>query len=311
MNVAGYFQADLSPTERLTIVAGTRLEHNTLDGESDNLVPLFRAGLNYRAHDLTFLRSSWGMGYRYPSIAEKFAATTLGAVRIFANPLLQPESGWNAEAGIKQGFLNGNWNGLVDIAFFYSQNKDLIEYNFGIFFDPSEEEFDFGFRAENTEYSRVYGFEVEFNMTNINGEFINTLNGGYVYMYPVEFNYLTYENTDVFLKYRRKHSLTLNFGTSYKLFDLGLSMFVKSPILNIDDVFLREGTREGILPGFFDYWNNNNKGYFLGDIMMAYNFSKNYKLSFAIKNFTNTEYIGRPGDIQPHRHFSLRISGSF
>jgi outer membrane receptor protein involved in Fe transport len=311
MNVAGYFQADLSPTERFTIVAGTRLEHNTLNGESDDLVPLFRAGLNYRAYDLTFLRSSWGMGYRYPSIAEKFAATTLGSVRIFPNELLQPESGWNTEIGIKQGVLTEYWNGLVDLALFYSQNKDLIEYNFGNFFDPTTGYSGFGFRAENTEYSRVYGFEIEFNMTNTTGVFTNTINGGYVYMYPVEFNHLTYENTGVFLKYRRRHSLTLNFGTSYRMVDFGLSIFGKSPILNIDDVFLGEATRESILPGFFDYWKNNNKGYFLGDIMIAYKLRKNYKLSFAIKNFTNTEYIGRPGDIQPHRHFSLRISGSF
>jgi len=31
----------------------------------------------------------------------------------------------------------------------------------------------------------------------------------------------------------------------------------------------------------------------------------------VLKNITNTEYMGRPGDIQPHRNFSIRVSGSF
>jgi outer membrane receptor protein involved in Fe transport len=35
------------------------------------------------------------------------------------------------------------------------------------------------------------------------------------------------------------------------------------------------------------------------------------KVSIAVKNITNTEYMGRPGDIQPQRNLSLRLSGSF
>jgi hypothetical protein len=31
----------------------------------------------------------------------------------------------------------------------------------------------------------------------------------------------------------------------------------------------------------------------------------------VIKNVTNSEYMGRPGDIQPHRNFSIRLSGRF
>jgi outer membrane receptor protein involved in Fe transport len=309
MNVAGYIQADISPFERLTLVAGTRLEHNTLNGEADNLTPLFRSGLNYRAFDFTFFRASWGQGYRYPSIAEKFAATTLGSVRVFPSPGIQPESGWNAEAGIKQGVLTDHWNGLIDLALFYSQNKDMIEYGFGNFSDTGSGVSGFGFRAENTEYSRVYGFELEFNMANTSGKFNNNISGGYVYMYPVEFNQLTWENTGVFLKYRRKHSLTLNLDTQYGIFDMGVSIFVKSRILNIDDVFLNEMTREDILPGFYNYWNDNNKGYFLADLNLACRLTSKYRVSLSVKNFTNTEYIGRPGDIQPHRHVSLRFTG--
>ena len=40
--------------------------------------------------------------------------------------------------------------------------------------------------------------------------------------------------------------------------------------LNIDDVFLNPATREEILPGFYDYWLENNTAYFLMDGNVGY-----------------------------------------
>ena len=92
---------------------------------------------------------------------------------------------------------------------------------------------------------------------------------------------------------------------------MGLNLFVKSKILNIDDVFLNELTRESILPGFYDYWLRNNTGYFLIDGNLGYKINNILTLSLAVKNITNTEYMGRPGDIQPQRNYSIRLSGKF
>jgi len=311
LNLAAYMQADVSPLERLKLVGGLRIEHNTLNGESDRLVSLFRAGLNYRLLDFTYLRASWGQGYRYPSIAEKFAATNLGAVRIFPNPWLMPESGWNSEIAVKQGINLAGWEGLVDLAFFYTQNKDLIEFQFRMDPDPEPGLMPFGFQAVNTEYSRVYGAELEFMLNRTIGSFENTFGGGYVYMYPVEFDPRTGKNKDTFLKYRRKHSAKLSLASSYKKIRLSTDLFYRSAMLNIDEVFLDVHTREDILPGFYDYWNQKNTGHFTMDFNFGWQFSKNYELSFSVKNLTNTEYMGRPGDIRPHRRFSLRLSINF
>lgn len=310
LNLAAYGQADLSLTERLKLVGGVRLEFNRLNRINDQVVPLFRTGLNYRLTDYTFLRASFGQGYRYPSIAEKFAATTLGAVRIFPSPGLEPESGWNAELGIKQGILTGHWDGLVDIALFYTQNKDLIEFLFGFYTDPLTNESSFGFQANNTEYSRVYGSELEFMFNTRLRRVDYSINGGYVFMFPTEFNPYTMENSGVFLKYRRKHSAKLGLTASYQRYEAGLHLMGRSRILNIDDVFVNELTREAILPGFFDYWQKNNTGHFLADLSLGYRINEHYSLSLVIKNLTNTEYMGRPGDIQPQRSFSLRLSGN-
>jgi len=127
----------------------------------------------------------------------------------------------------------------------------------------------------------------------------------------VEFNQITHKNTGTYLKYRRKHSAKISLNTSYKKFNLGLSLYAKSKILNIDNVFLDESTRESILPGFYEYWLKNNSGYFLLDGNLGYNINKLLSLSLAVKNIPNTEYMGRPGDIQPQRNFSLRLSGKF
>ncbi len=310
-NAGAFTQFDYIVTNRLRIASGVRMEHNRLNTEIDKIVPLFRTGLNFRALDFTFIRASFGQGYRFPSVAEKYAATSIGSVKIFPNLYIQPERGWNAEIGAKQGIMSEHLSGMLDFALFYLQNTDMIEYIFGIYPDPGQESYSFGFKAENQEASRVYGFEMQSVFTHRAGRFTNRINGGYTYMYPVEFNRVTNKNTDVMLKYRRRHSAMVNLSSSYRKTEIGIGLYAKSKIVNIDDVFLNELTRESLLPGFYDYWNQKNRGYLLADLNLRYELTRNYSISFAIKNVANIEYMGRPGDIQPHRNFSLRVSGNF
>ena len=305
LNLAGFAQFEANILTRLKMSAGVRLEQNTLDREHDKIVPIFRTGINWQAADYTFLRASFGQGYRYPSIAEKYASTSLGSVSIFPNPSVQSESGWSSEVGIKQGILIGNITGQADVALFFSQNSNLIEYPFSLYPEG------LGFRAENVEQSRVYGYEIEFILNRDFDTFTTTLSGGYTYLYPVEFDQITHKNTDIYLKYRRKHTAKISLSSVFKKFDFGVSIYAKSKILSIDDVFLNEFTRESILPGFYEYWLENNLGYFLIDGSLGYKLNSVLSLSIAVKNITNIEYMGRPGDIQPQRNFSLRLSGKF
>lgn len=310
-NLAGYSQLELNTTKKLKMIAGLRLEMNSLNGTNEQLVPLFRTGLNYKLFNYTFLRASFGQGYRYPSIAEKFAATTLGSVKIFPNPSIRSESGWNSELGVKQGIQTGLWSGQADFAVFYAQNQNMIEYLFSNYEDPVTGIYSFGFRSENVEFSRVYGYELEWMLSSTYRKFHNSVSGGYVFMHPVEFNRATNQNTGEFLKYRRKHSAKLNIASQYSRFEFGLGFYVKSKMLEIDDVFLDPATREDILPGFYDYWMNHNSGYILVDANISCNLKEKYKISLALKNLTNTQYMGRPGDIMPHRNLSLRFAGNF
>jgi outer membrane cobalamin receptor len=311
LNLAGYAQVEVRPFERLKVVGGVRLEQNILDSQADKLVPIGRFGLNLRIRQSTFFRASFGQGYRYPSIAEKHAYTTVGSIKIIPNPEIRSESGWSSEIGLKNAISTDVLSGFVDISVFYSQNSDMIEYVFGWYEDPFTQIYSYGFRPVNIENSRVYGAEFEFMLNRNFGGFNTTFRGGYTFMYPVEFNGLTGKNTGVYLKFRRKHAAELSVSTIYNKFETGLNCYIKSSILAIDDVFLNPLTREDILPGFYDYWTGNNKGYFVMDIHARYRFNTTYDISFSVKNLTNTEYMGRPGDIQPQRYFSLQFGARF
>ena len=66
LNLAGFTQFEIRPVKRLKAVAGIRLENYSLDGTSEGIVPILRAGLNWQAGGYTFLRASFGQGYILP-----------------------------------------------------------------------------------------------------------------------------------------------------------------------------------------------------------------------------------------------------
>ena len=116
-----YSQLDASILKRLKVSSGLRWEINTLNQEVFLALPVLRAGFNYQAAEATFLRTSFGQGYRFPSVAEKFVDAKTGGLNIFPNPDLDPENGWSAEIGIKQGFILGSWSGFADLALFWTE----------------------------------------------------------------------------------------------------------------------------------------------------------------------------------------------
>ncbi|MFC2097842.1 TonB-dependent receptor domain-containing protein [Bacteroidota bacterium] len=310
-NIGGYSQMNYRPVNRLKIIAGVRFEQNFLDGLADDIKPIFRTGVNYKAAEYTFIRAAFGQGYRFPSVAEKHAFTTVGSVKVFPNPEIMPEEGWSTELGIKQGVNFKGWKGQVDLSLFYSQNKNLIEYVFGFYQSPVTDSIDAAFKPMNIENSRVPGVELEIMAQRNFGEISTSISGGYTFIYPEEFNEFTGKSTGVFLKYRNQHSVKIMTSTSYRKYEIGINILYNSKMLDIDDVFVNPYTRETILPGFYSYWTNNNDGYLITDLHLAYNFTPKTSFSVAVKNLFNVEYMGRPGDILPMRSFSIQFSKRF
>ena len=88
-------------------------------------------GLNYQIAEGTFIRSSWGQGYRFPSMAELFVTTNVSDIEIFPNPELRSEKGWSSEIGLKQAVQFGKFRSFIDIAAFIMRYDDMMEFTFG------------------------------------------------------------------------------------------------------------------------------------------------------------------------------------
>lgn len=143
-NLAAYLQYDHRIADRLSLSAGVRLEYYRMDSSYNEaniqigkwlcpVRPVFRAGLNWEIYKAGFLRASFGQGYRNPSITEKFARKDIGGVGVYPNHNIKPESGFNAEIGYKQLYKFGPVTGTMDVAAFYTEYRDMIEYQFGLF----------------------------------------------------------------------------------------------------------------------------------------------------------------------------------
>ncbi|HRZ76510.1 MAG TPA: TonB-dependent receptor, partial [Bacteroidales bacterium] len=164
-NLAVFAQAD-QQFRHFSASLGARWEHFRLDDDQESR-PVFRAGLNVPLGGFTFLRASFGQGYRFPSIAEKFTFTSVGGVNVFPSPLLGSETGWSAELGFKQGFRFGGVQGYADIAAFWTEYQDMMEFSFG-FYDtltylPTSEYIslrNMGFQSQNIGNARIRGLEM-------------------------------------------------------------------------------------------------------------------------------------------------------
>ena len=138
-NIGVYAQVDKKFWDKLNISLGGRWEHNTIEDESESK-PVVRTGINYQPAEYTYIRASFGQAYRFPTIAEKFVRTDLGAVDvgipidvgIYPNQNLKSETGWSAEIGVKQGFKISDWRGYIDVAGFINEYQDMMEFTFGV-----------------------------------------------------------------------------------------------------------------------------------------------------------------------------------
>lgn len=355
-NTAAYLQVD-KKWERWSLTFGMRGEYYKLDSVSskadilfpkgirftktatewkDTLIlirnapirPVFRVGANYRFHKATYVRASFGQGYRFPSIAEKFVNTSLSSLKIFPNPSLLPETGWSAEIGVKQGFEWPFLKGYFDIAGFWMEYQNMIEFNFGQYYPDSLTNptfFDYfeysGFKSINISNTRINGVETSLLFSFQRKQWTIQAIAGYTYMNPINLNYdsayrATFSDTSSnMLKYRFNHMFRSDIQIEYKKLGVGFSSRYNSFMVNIDRTFEEPlfGTIEAskILPGLKEYRKQHNKGYWVFDARIMFRAGEHSTVSLICNNLFNLEYMGRPGDIQPPRTWMLRYGLAF
>jgi len=315
-NNAIFAQLDANPLTRLNLSLGIRFERYKLDRQVEYSNPVVRAGLNYQVLKYTYLRASFGQGYRFPSVAEKFTATSVGAMNIFPNPDLQSERGWSAELGVKQGVRLGEWNGYIDLAAFWTQYHEMIEFNFGVY-KPDSVDYPtlehVGFKALNVGNARITGFETTLVGTGTLFKVPLTIMAGYTYINPIDLNVGEAGDTteNKYLKYRFKHSVKGDIEISPGRFTLGYTIIYNSRMENIDEVFLSPLIGELILPGFPDYWAAFNNGSTIMNARVLYDVTGFLNVGLIMRNINNKEYMGRPGDIRPPRNITFQLTFKF
>jgi iron complex outermembrane receptor protein len=317
-NSAIYTQLDANVVKRLKVSTGIRWELNSLNQEYFLARPVIRTGINYQAAKATFLRASFGQGYRFPSVAEKYVDARTGGLNIFPNPELEPESGWSAEIGAKQGFAVGSWSGFADIALFWTRYNNMIEYTFGYYppENPTLPPFDYvGFKALNIETARIIGSEFTLNGQGQLGPVELYISAGYTIMDPVD--PLIIDSTGrsddqaYVLNYRRRHLVKTDLEAEIIGIFAGINLQYNSRMINVDEAFINPFLGETILPGFPEYWSEQAGGYLLVDFRLGWNVSPLFRINALLKNAMNVEYLGRPGDIGPPRQVTLQIKLTF
>ncbi len=311
-NFALFTQLDYKITGNITLSGGYRAEYYSIDNKDDKISNVFRTGINVKAAKYTFLRASFGQGYRYPSIAEKYTATSVGTLNIFPNPGLKPETGWSTEAGIKQGYKLGNLTGFLDAALFWTEYQNMIEFTFGVY-KPDSAEYptlnDVGFKSLNVGKARINGFDVTLSGNGKRGKWNTLFFIGYTYMNPVDLSSDTLKNN--MLKYRYAHSLKGDVSVGYGKVSAGVNMIYRSFMERIDPAFEEEIFGQEIMPGLKEYRQEHNKGAVVFDVRFSWQLTKAATLTFTGKNIFNKEYMGRPGDIRPPRNFSAQLMVRF
>ena len=318
---AFFTQLDEKISDKLSLSLGVRWERYSLDSIRGEANQVFRTGINYQLAEYTFLRASCGQGYRFPTIAEKYAATSVSSLNIFPNPELEPETGWSMEIGIKQGVKISNWNGYIDIAGFWTEYHNMMEYIAGIYNPDSvtitweNVEQYAGFKSLNVGNAKITGIDIIFTGEGKLFGIPATLLAGYTYTNPINMNIdvtdSTYSTKDNILKYRYYHSAKADIELKYKKISTGFSFIYKSFMINIDKTFeeaVVKGSDIYMLPGLKEYREENNKGYIVFDHRISYQLTEKSKLALITKNIFNKEYMGRPGDIGAQRNMALQYS---
>ncbi|MBL4703018.1 MAG: TonB-dependent receptor [Flavobacteriales bacterium] len=340
-NIAVYAQFDKKYFDKLNISAGVRAEYFRIDTSITRstftvgnaklpVQPVFRAGAAYELGKFTFLRASYGQGYRFPTIAEKFVATSVSLLNIFPSPNVTSETGWSAEIGIKQGFKVRKFKGYVDVAGFMTSYQNMMEFKFGVY-HPNGDPYvsgpgippptfaNFGAQSTNVQDAQISGVDIQVvGKGDISDDFGIAIFAGYTYMNPVTINptadYLASfsDSNSTMLKYRFRHLVKIDIQFDYKKWSLGMSTRHNSFTENIDYQFQYPIVGNiAILPGMDDYRKIHNKGDWIFDSRISYKISDHIKGALVIKNVLNREYMSRPGDVMPPRTYAFQFSFNF
>ncbi len=329
-----YLQVDKKMLrEKLMFSGGVRYENfkvNTYERSQ----PVYRAGATYRVLKATYLRASYGQGFRFPTIGERYINTSVGQLNIYPNENLEPEFSVNVEGGVKQGFRIGSFTGYVDAVVFQQDFDRFVEFTFSQWVPGTLQNlFGLGFRSVNTGGARITGAEIEAaGKGRIGAVEIGLLMGWthttpisttpdepYAYSVPtlgspqpVSYSNTSYDTTDNILKYRVRDLFRGDVSLGWKRFSAGVSVRYNSHVRNIDKVFVdfdKGPPSPDILPvGAKEWMETHTTGDVLVDARVGARLTDQLKVSVIVSNLSNEVYSVRPMAIEAPRSWQIQLA---
>jgi iron complex outermembrane receptor protein len=309
----------------LTVQGGARWESYNLWGpeiESEKMIrrPIFRLGVNYQVFkSKTSIRASFGEGYRFPTIGEKFISLTVGDFGFYPNPQLKPENSWNAEIGIMQPIQVFGLRGMFDVCYFHQDYSNYIEFSMGPWGKTQSNPVKrIGYKFLNIGPAKVNGIDLSFMgegkisknvhytfMTSYTWSNPTTKNKDYIFHTELNFdpnngdtlktNYsfasTSTDTTRNVLKYRIEHMVKLDLEfTFFKKFAVGGTFNYYGAMRNVDKFMFDYDTDN---PNLTPEWRDIVLGY--GDVPFYrfYDFFQNNKNGSVTLDLRTSYYFDK------------------
>ncbi len=275
-----YSQVDFTVLKSLNANFGIRYDYSKLSDLAGLSSVSPKAGLNLKLSDNLTLRSSFGTGFRAPSLAETFTTTSASGITIVPNPELKPEKNWTFEVG-----ANYQLNSIInlDAAVFQEEYYNLIE--------PGVTASGQAFSFNNVTRARIQGFEAGTNYSFLNNKVRLSINYTYLWARDLQQN--------VPLKYRPRNNVLAGLDYFLDHFDLGADFRYSSKVEEMDYELVSLGTiKDG----------RQHVEIKVLDLRAGYNFESMgvpARVYFNVKNVFNYNYVELIANPAPIRNYSL------
>ncbi len=278
---AAYAQDEIKLVDNLTLTIGARYDFQefALLAGSSQLNP--KAALVYTPIEGTILRSSFGRGFRVPSVAETFTSGGTVDVQAVPNLDLKPERSYSYELGISQAL---DAFGMFDFALFRSDYHNLIEVTPEV--SASNK---LVVKWRNITEARVQGIEAGLRLGFLGGGLL--CNFGYTYVDAQD------RSVNDFLQYRPRHVLYSSASAQVDVFRATADFRFVSRIDRIGDLLVEYGIIHD---------GDERRDIFVADFRLGADLSSlgvPLSLSFNVNNAFQYNYVELIGNLMPPRNF--------
>ena len=281
-----YSQADYKFRFPLSTTFGVRYDYSKLSNQIGVSAISPKAGLNYKLTNQMSLRSSFGTGFRAPTLSEAYTSTSTGGITIRPNPNLKPESNWTFEVGANYQLTND-----IDL------DAALFDNEFYNFIEPTVDPADGFVHFENITRARIQGLEFNSNYSFLDDRIKLSLNYTYLWARDLQLHQA--------LKYRPRHMALASLDYSIGNFDFGADFRYSSKVEQMDFELVSLGVvKDG----------RKRVDIQVLDLRAAYNlnhFGIPARVFLNVNNVFNYNYVELIANIAPIRNYSLSIEFMF